>query len=200
MKRLWMMVLILLAACNRQPQMLSKLPEDAVILAFGDSLTYGTGAAAGEDYPSRLAALTGRQVVNAGVPGEISAEGRQRLTALLDEQQPGLVLLIHGGNDILRNVAADETRENLKAMIADARQRNIQVAMLGVPKFGLVFLKSADFYRELAASEAVPIDLDTLPTILADNGLKSDTVHPNGQGYQKLADAVFRLLQDQGAL
>jgi len=192
--------LLCCAACNNTAPLLGKLPADAVILAFGDSLTYGTGASAQHDYPSILAQLTGHEVINAGVPGEISQEGRQRLPALLDEVRPGLLILIHGGNDILRQIAAEQTRDNLKAMIDEARQRHIPVVMLGVPKFGLVFLHSAEFYTELAKSEGVASDLETLPNILAANELKSDAIHPNDQGYQRLAESIASLLQKQGAL
>ncbi|WAR44981.1 arylesterase [Methylomonas rapida] len=180
--------------------MLTKLPDDAVILAFGDSLTYGTGASAEHDYPHILAQLSGREVINAGVPGEISGEGRQRLPALLDEYQPSLLILIHGGNDFLRKLPVDQTRENLKAMIAEAKQRNIAVVLLGVPQFGLMFLHSADIYAELAESEKIPTDLETLPEIIASNDLKSDAVHPNNQGYQRLAESIAALLKKQGAL
>lgn len=186
--------------CHKTAAMLSKLPDDAVILAFGDSLTYGTGASSQHDYPHILAQLIGHEVINAGVPGEISGEGRQRLPALLDEYHPGLLILIHGGNDILRQIPADQTRDNLKAMIAEAKQRNISVVLIGVPKFGLVFLHSAEFYAELAKSENVPSDLESLPDILSSNELKSDTIHPNDQGYQRLAENIAALLQKQGAL
>lgn len=198
----WIIVMLFLGliACNRQSPMLSKLPNDAVILAFGDSLTYGTGAASEHDYPSILAELTGREVINAGVPGEISSEGLQRLPELLDEYHPNLLILIEGGNDILRQIDAEQTRNNLKAMIDEAKQRNIAVVLMGVPKFGLVFLHSAEFYAELAQSEQVPVDLESLSTILASNVLKSDTVHPNDQGYRQLAENIFVLLQQQGAL
>lgn len=198
----WMIAWILLAcaACNKTEPMLSRLPDDAVILAFGDSLTYGTGASAEHDYPYILAKLTGREVVNAGVPGEISGEGRQRLPELLDEYQPNLLILIHGGNDFLRKLPVDQTRENLKAMIAEAKQRNIAVVLLGVPQFGLIFLHSADIYAEIAESEKIPSDLETLPEIIASNELKSDAVHPNNQGYQRLAENIAALLKKQGAL
>ncbi|AEF98647.1 GDSL-type esterase/lipase family protein [Methylomonas methanica] len=192
--------LLSLFACGKEAPKLGKLPEEAVILAFGDSLTYGTGASAEHAYPSILTALTGREVINEGVPGEISREGRQRLPRLLDEYHPNLLILIHGGNDILQQINVAETRENLKAMIAEAKQRDIPVVMLGVPKFGLISLHSAEIYAELAQSEQVPIDLETLPNILSTNSLKSDTVHPNEQGYQKLAENIATLLREQGAL
>lgn len=197
-----MIALFLLAgaACSKTEPMLNKLPADAVILAFGDSLTYGTGAAPGRDYPTLLAGSIGREVINGGVPGEISADGLQRLRPLLDDYQPDLLILIHGGNDILRKIPAAQTRANLQAMIAAAKQRNISVVLLGVPELGLLLLHSAEFYQELAQAEQVPIDLETLPGILSSNTLKSDAVHPNELGYAKLAEKIAALMREQGAL
>jgi lysophospholipase L1-like esterase len=192
--------LLLLLACSKPAPLLKKLPDNAAILAFGDSLTYGTGASAQRDYPSILAQLTGHEVINEGVPGEISQQGKERLPALLDEYQPALLILIHGGNDILKKIPAAETYDNLKAMVAEARQRQIQVVILGVPEFGLLSLHSAPIYRQLADNEQLANDLETLPDILESRDLKSDAIHPNDAGYQKMAEAIARLLKEQGAL
>lgn len=189
-----------LVACQSSQPSLRRLDEDAVILAFGDSLTYGVGASSAHDYPSLLANLIGRQVINAGLSGEISAEGLQRLPGLLDEIQPRLLLLIHGGNDILRNLPVQQTQANLRDMIQLAKQRHIDVLMLGVPKLGLVLLNSADFYAELAALEQIPLDDETLPEILATQSLKSDAIHPNDDGYRLMAERIAELLYETGAL
>lgn len=198
----WMIgfILFFCISCNKSEPMLNKLPEDALILAFGDSLTYGTGATKDHDYPYILSELTGREVINAGVPGEISSEGMQRLPELLDEYEPDLLILIHGGNDFLRKIPADQIRENLKAMLAEAKQRNIPVVLVGVPELGLILLHSAEIYSEIAEAEHVPVDLEVLPDILSSNALKSDMVHPNDQGYQQLAQSIANLLRQQGAL
>ena len=91
---------LLTCACSKTPQM-TKLSPDATILAFGDSLTFGTGAGESESYPAVLNRLTGKKVVNAGVPGEVSSTGILRLPELLDRDHPALVILCHGGNDLL---------------------------------------------------------------------------------------------------
>jgi len=189
-----------LIACNRQDPMLSKLPADGIILCFGDSLTYGTGVSDGEDYPSILAQLTGMKVINAGIPGEISRNGRQRLPALLEKYQPDALILIHGGNDFLQRLPIEQTFENLQSMISEAKLRQIQVVLFGVPELGLLFLHSAPIYEQLAIAEHIPIDLETLPDILKTNALKSDPVHPNSQGYRRLAASAVELLQSNGAL
>lgn len=192
------MVAWLITACGQVVQ-LPALSENAVILAFGDSLTYGTGASKENDYPTVLADLTSMEVVNAGVPGEITADGLNRLPTLLDEETPDLLILIHGGNDFLRKKPQSNTESNLAAMIEEAHNRGISVVLLGVPKPGL-FLSSAEIYQTLADQKAIPVDTATLPKILADSKLKSDTVHPNDKGYRIMAEAVYQMLQKHGAL
>ncbi|WP_374087242.1 GDSL-type esterase/lipase family protein [Methylomicrobium lacus] len=199
MKIIPLILLLLLTACNRTDT-LSKLPSNAVILAFGDSLTYGTGASPQHDYPSVLAKLTMLQVVNAGRPGEISGDGAKRLPALLDQHRPDLLILIHGGNDMLRRIPPEQTADNLKEMISLARNRKIGVVMLGVPKPNILWMSSADFYQAIAEAMTVPIDVETLPEVLGDNRLKSDLIHPNDQGYEKIATQIHSLLVDAGAL
>ncbi|MDQ7089518.1 MAG: GDSL-type esterase/lipase family protein [Methylococcales bacterium] len=194
------LLFIFLNACDDAKTPFSPLAEEAVILAFGDSLTYSLGTDRQTTYPAILAKLSHRKVINEGISGEISQAGLQRLPKLLDKYKPQMLILIHGGNDILRNIPRKKTIENLRQMIALAKQREINVVMLGVPSFSLLNLKSAEIYQQVAQSEMIPIDLDTLPTILSSAALKSDRVHPNTAGYQKMAEAVYTLLQDNGAL
>jgi len=186
-------------SCSDSPKQLTTLSSDATILAFGDSLTHGTGANKGEDYPTLLAELTNFKVINAGVPGEISSKGLERLPKLLDEHDPDLLILTHGGNDILKKLSRNEQKSNLSAMIELAKTRNIQIAMLGVPEPG-IFLKSAEIYEQLASETNIPIELSLLPDILGDNSLKSDIAHPNAEGYQLMAEGIFEFLKDNGAL
>jgi len=190
----------LLFGCDKNQPPLKPLSNNAVILAFGDSLTYGTGAARGKSYPEVLSQLTGHPVINAGIPGEISAEGLQRLPALLDRHQPELLILTHGANDILRKLPLQTMQDNLEKMLLLAQQRQIQVLMLGVPEFNLFSLNSAPLYAELAVRYGIPIELELLPDILSQRALKSDTVHPNQAGYQQMAEGIFISLQSAGAL
>lgn len=178
---------------------LPPLPSNGVVLAFGDSLTYGTGAAKSASYPVVLSELIGREVVNAGIPGEISAQGLARLPSVLAEVRPDILLLCHGGNDFLRQFDEAETKQNIAEMIRLAQQQNISVVLIGVPKFGF-FLSPADFYKELAREFNIPYESHALSDILSSNSLKSDTVHPNALGYKVFAQSILTVLQEAGSL
>ena len=191
---------LLLCACSGETPRITPLPQDAVILAFGDSLTYGTGAVREHSYPARLERLIKRRIVNAGVPGELSAQGRERLPRLLAKHKPDLLILCHGANDLLRRLDATLTRQNLVAMIGQAENRGIPVILIGVPQPAVMFLEAAPLYNEIAAEYALPYEGSILPEVEADNTLKSDRIHPNAAGYQLIAEAVNRLLISSGAL
>ncbi len=187
-----------LSACDSTPQ-LQPLSQQAVILAYGDSLTYGTGTDKQHAYPARLQQLLSRTVINAGVPGEVSKTGLARLGALLKQHQPELLILCHGGNDILRRYNLKQTKENIQAMIDLAKANNTQVVLIGVPQFG-VFLSPAPFYEELASSNQLALENNVLSDILGDNRLKSDQIHPNAEGYAIFAQSIAGLLQQSGAI
>ena len=192
------LLLLCLAACGSRAK-LPPLATDAKVLAFGDSLTYGSGAAPEQSYPAVLQAMTGREIINAGIPGETSAEGLARLPEVLDEYQPALLILCHGGNDFLRNLGEKGAEDNVRAMVKLAKDRGIGVVLIAVPKFGLT-LSPPGLYERIAGEFALPIETGTLSRIIRDPGLKSDTVHPNAAGYKLLAEAVAERLKAAGAI
>ena len=126
-------VLLLLAACDSEPPKIAKLPADGVVLAFGDSLTFGTGARAEASYPAVLEELIGRRVLRAGAPGEVTARGLARLPGVLRDSAPDLLILIHGGNDLLQRKSPERIAANLRAMVLLARERGVAVVLIGVP-------------------------------------------------------------------
>lgn len=202
-ENLWILltvfILCLLAGCLKGSSKLSPLDKDAVILAFGDSLTFGTGATGNESYPAVLESLINRKVINAGIPGEVTQDGLERLSALLDEYHPALLILCHGGNDLLRRMNEEQTVNNIKAMIALAKSRNIDVVLIGVPRF-IVSISSAEFYEDIAGKFNIPYDGEILSEILRKPDLKSDQIHPNSEGYKKMAETLAKLLKKSGAV
>jgi lysophospholipase L1-like esterase len=190
--------LVHVAGCSDKT-VLPALPADGVILAFGDSLTQGTGANPQESYPAVLETLADRRVVNAGKRGEESDAGVSRLPAILTQVRPDLVILGHGGNDILRKRDLNRTEDNLQQMVDMVRERGASVVLLGIPNVG-IFLSSHPMYTRLSEKLEVPLEEDAVSDILGDGDLKSDSIHPNAAGYRRLAEAVHRLLLEHGAL
>jgi lysophospholipase L1-like esterase len=188
----------LLQGCSDTPS-LDFVPEDGVILAFGDSLTVGVGASQKDSYPSVLARLSQRRVINAGVSGEVTREGLKRLPVILEESQPQLVILLQGGNDILKGKDIGLTKANLSAMISMIQNQGADVILIGVPEKKL-FSDVASIYKELAVEHNVVLLDDTLSGLLKNNKYKSDPIHLNVVGYQKLAEVVYNKLLDVGAL
>lgn len=198
-KQIFVIFLICIISSCSDTTKLQPLDANATILAFGDSLTYGTGTSLNKAYPAVLESIIHRKVINAGVPGEISKKGLSRLSGLISRYQPGLIILCHGGNDILRKLDINQTKDNIQQMIKIAKQHNSQVVLIGVPEFGL-FLKPSPIYQVLADENLIPIENDTLADILGNNSLKSDHIHPNTKGYQVFAENIALLLRQTGAI
>lgn len=202
MRLLAILALALLAACNRAPQF-APLPAGTVVLCFGDSVTYGTGAPPGEDYPTRLAELTGWQVHNAGIPGDTADRAKARIRAALDEVQPRLVLVEIGGNDFLRRRPEAQVREDIRQILAAVRDSGVQPVLVAVPRFSFIgavagALPDAEIYADLAKEEKVPLVADIFANVLSDDRLKSDQIHPNAAGYSVLAEGIVRELVRHG--
>lgn len=169
------------------------------MLAFGDSLTAGYGASAAQSYPSVLGNIAVLTMVNAGISGELSAEGLRRLPTLLQQHNPSLVVLCHGGNDLLRRTGNSAAKSNVLNMIELIRANGAEVLLLGVPQPG-IFLSTAEIYNEIAEETGVAYIPDLLEEVLSDSALRSDAVHPNAAGYQIVADEIYSYLMSAGAL
>jgi len=191
-------VALALAGCGDAPK-LSRLAPDAVVLAFGDSLTFGTGATEAESYPAQLERLIGRKVVRAGVPGEVSAHALARLPAALEEHQPGLLVLCIGGNDFLRNLGKVQVAENVRRRVSMSKARGADVLLIGTPEKGFTVTPPA-FYADIAKQTGIPYEGKVVGEILRSAELKSDPIHPNARGYRLIAQRVAELLKKAGAV
>ena len=195
----WVLLLLLVAACGSSAPKLALLDANAVVLAFGDSLTFGTGANPTESYPAVLERSIGRKVVNAGVPGETSGEGLERLPGVLEEVRPKLLILCHGGNDFLRKMDEAKAAENIRAMVKLARSQGVAVVLMATPKPGLPPSIPA-FYAQMATELSIPFEEGAVRAVVFDNRLKSDLIHPNAQGYAQIAAALQKVLKNAGAI
>ena len=203
---LWLFPVLLFAVlgCAERRQ-LDALPLDAVVLAFGDSVTAGLGADAGYDYPSQLAELTGLKIVNAGVSGDTARQAGERLAPLLASHQPQLVLIELGGNDFLRQTRAARVKEFLRAMIREALASGATVVLVAVPRLSLLrasvgALTDSPIYAELAEEEGVVLVPDVFSEVISDSSLRADEIHPNARGYRQFAEGIKVVFIERGLL
>ncbi|MDR1285453.1 MAG: arylesterase [Campylobacteraceae bacterium] len=171
------------------------ISSDALVLAFGDSITQGYGAKDDESYPSQLSKILNMQVINSGISGEVSSSGLARLSSVLAQYKPKIVILCHGGNDILRKQDLRLAKQNLAKMIELIRDNNAQIVLLGVPTLKGFGIDTASFYDELANEYDLIYDDETLEKIIKTPSLKSDQIHPNKDGYLLLAQNMEKLLK-----
>ena len=196
---IFMLGLLGTVGCGPGVPKVGKLAPTDVIVAFGDSLTFGTGASEAESYPVVLGQLIARKVVRAGVPGEVTEGGLTRVQEVIDEHKPKLMIVCLGGNDMLRKVDEGQTKANLRAIIKTLQTQGIAVALVGVPKPALV-TGAPPFYQEIAKEFGIPYEGKIVTDVLYQRDQKSDAIHPNAKGYRRMAEAIAALLKKAGAV
>ena len=162
------------------------------IVAFGDSLTQGVGAAQGMDYPSQLGELLGVEIVNLGVSGETTAGALRRLDEVI-ERDPAAVLLTLGGNDLKNRLPKEKAFENLREIVTRLQGVGALVVVGGleIPLYGKGFGKA---YEELAKETGAVLVPNVFDGIFGKNQLMSDPIHPNDAGYTIMAGHFHKAL------
>lgn len=190
-----LIVMMALIVFNKERSYVSKLSETDTILAFGDSITYGFGAEHHESYPYLLAESTGQRVINAGVNGDTSSEGLERISSLLEDDSIKLILLCFGGNDIIQKQPLSEIKNNIQEMIRIAKSKDISVVLISVPNVSLLGLNPLDLYDDLADEEDIELIEGLLSHVLSRSSLKNDYIHPNNLGYKYMAEEIHEHLK-----
>lgn len=206
-----------LSACDSSPAVQPKAESAApaevavagperIVVAFGDSLYAGYGLNRGEGLADELqtqlrAGGINAKVVKAGVSGDTSAAGRQRLAFTLDslDRKPDLVLLGLGGNDMLRQLPASETRANLVAMLDELKKRGIPVILTGMvaaPNLGPDYARDFNaIYPELAKQYGATLDPFILDGAIGVDGMMlPDGLHPSATGIDTIAHRLTPLV------
>jgi acyl-CoA thioesterase-1 len=159
------------------------------IICFGDSLTEGVGAEAGQEYPTILSRLLGIRVVNAGQRGDTTAHALERINTSVVNKNPRLVILLLGGNDFLRQVPTRETRQNLKELVRQIQDHGAMVAIAGI-KLGFFTDEYGPIFEETAAEFGAIYIPQVMKGIFNDTKLRSDQIHPDSAGYRLIAERI----------
>ena len=168
--------------------------DGETIVCFGDSLTYGTGASEGQDYPSRLSERIGRPVVNAGVPGDTTADALARLEDDVLSRSPRMVLITLGGNDLKNRVSRQTAFANLREIVLRIQAAGAMVVIggLDIPLYGRGFDQA---YQELARETGSVLIPDVFEKIMGNRSLMSDPIHPNADGYAVMAEHFHEAIE-----
>jgi acyl-CoA thioesterase-1 len=185
------LAVIALAACARRG-------EDHPIITFGDSLTEGYEVGPGESYPDRLSRLLGRPVLNRGVSGDTTADALARLKRDVLDENPRVVLVCLGANDMLRSLPADEQFANLRKVVTAIRSNGARVILIGTE--GYAAPGGVDYgarYRALADETATVYVPDLTRGVLGKPALMRDRIHPNAAGNEAIARRLMAEVGDQ---
>lgn len=161
------------------------------IICYGDSITFGYGVNPGEDYPTALVKMVNRPVINAGVDGDTSTEGLQRITKDVLEKEPYIVLIEFTGNDFLKKVPMERTISNIREMIRQIQDRGAITAIVDVSA-GLFLIEYRIRLAILARQTGSIFIPAVLNGIITNPSMKSDFMHPNASGYKIVAARVHR--------
>ena len=161
-------------------------------VAFGDSLTAGYGASDGNDYPTLLGKRLGIPILNFGSPGATSHDGLSKIDEVV-KIDPRVVLLCFGGNDTLNGVPHAQTFQNLAQMIDQLQNVGAFVVLIGI-RTASVRDKYKSEFKHLAKTKRVLYVPNILEGVLGDPRLMSDYVHPNDQGYARIAERLEEAL------
>ena len=185
-------VLALLAAgCRRSWTITNANPSGANVIAFGDSLTEGYRVDPGQGWPEQLSAIVGRPILNRGVSGNTTGDALARLERDVLAQDPRVVLVCLGGNDMLRQMPADQQFDNLRTIVRRIQGKGALVVLIGTEGFKI--LGKVDYgerYQALARETGAVYVPDLMKGVLADRALMVDQIHPNGRGYAKIARRI----------
>jgi acyl-CoA thioesterase-1 len=163
------------------------------IIAFGDSLIQGVGASPGRDLVSELSRRLGVSIINAGRSGDTTAQALRRLDRDVLGRRPRVVLVLVGGNDMLRRIPRDETFSNLNTIVTRIRQAGAAVVIAAVDVGFLTSAYARDF-EELADRTSAALVPDILDGLLGRRDLMADGIHPNDRGYALIADRLEPVL------
>ncbi|MDD3065231.1 MAG: GDSL-type esterase/lipase family protein [Endomicrobiaceae bacterium] len=180
----------IVSGCAQKAAIQPKLEK--TIVCFGDSLTHGTGASNGETYPYFLQKFTNLTVVNAGVHGDTSQQGLDRIDEIF-QFKPFMVLIEFGANDFFRKIPTAVTKKNIESIVDKIQASGATAVILCTEDNQLPELRR--ILVEISNDKNAPILSGILNEIWTDRTLFADDLHPNSAGYKIVAEKVYERIK-----
>jgi acyl-CoA thioesterase I len=179
---------------SRPPEIKNTRPIGENIICFGDSLTFGTGATEGMDYPSQLSKMISKPVLNKGIPGDTTARALERMQKDVLDQSPRIVLITLGGNDLKNGIPKDLAFQNMKRIIESIQAKGALVIIGGIdlPFWGRGYGEGYEQFCKETGAILIPNIFDG---IMGNPELMSDSIHPNDAGYTLMAEKFCKVLK-----
>ena len=174
-------------------QVESTRSNSEIIVCFGDSLTFGTGAGKGMDYPSQLGKMIQKTVINKGIPGDTTTSALRRLNRDVLSKNPDVVLMTLGGNDLKNGVSVDVAFGNLKHIVQTIQKHGAKVIIGGL-RFPGIDRGFGKGYEDLAQQTGAILVPDIFEGISNNPNLMSDPIHPNNSGYNIIARRFYNAI------
>lgn len=168
-------------------------PQGETIVAFGDSLIEGVGATTGMDFPALLSEKINEPILNMGASGETTAQGLTRVDEVI-AQNPGVVLILFGGNDYLHKIPIEETFKNIDEIVVKLQSKGAVVILLGI-QGGILTDPYEKYFENIAKSRGTLYIPNVLDGIIGRSKFMDDGIHPNNTGYQKIAEKIYPVLE-----
>jgi acyl-CoA hydrolase len=183
---------VVLSGCENKIE--NRGSQGSTIVCFGDSLTAGSGADEGKDYPSVLRSKVSLPVINAGYPGDTTGDALKRLESDVFTQDPKIVIVTLGANDFLRQVSMRETWKNVEAIVDKIQAHGAMVvwAEVQIGFWGDSYLHD---FKKMARQKHFVLIPNILKGIMFDPSLKYDQIHPNSKGYQIMAERIYKRIE-----
>ena len=205
-RRLFLVIVLAVASTATHASVSNS--NDSTILIIGDSLSAGLGVAYNQSWPSLLQDRLNKngytiQVVNAGISGDTTAGGNERLPKLLSQYAPEIVVIELGGNDGLRGTSIDSIESNLRSMIKAALDRDAQIILIGMqlpPNYGNAYATSFQNLFPTLANEYSIVLVERLiqrmmNEVWQQSLMQMDGIHPNAKGHIQIENLIWDSLE-----
>lgn len=164
------------------------------IICFGDSITFGYGVGLGQDYPSVLSKMLGRQVINAGEDSDTTVDALKRLKTDVLNKEPLLVIVELSGNDFIQKIPLEDSLANINKIVDSIQSKGAMVAIVDISA-GLFLRKYRLELGKIAREKKAIFIPAILRRIITNPNMKSDFLHPNEEGYKLIAQRIYQVIE-----